>query len=64
MDDVTIAIIEKSQTSDTRVRLTTFHNKTYIDIRQFVPADAQGHRRPDKAIARRHCSARGGRGQA
>lgn len=51
MDETTIATIERSKTSEIRVRLAEFHDKTYVDIRTFVVADATERVPTKKGIA-------------
>ncbi len=46
-----VATIEKGRTQDIRVRLAEFHDKTYVDIRTFVVADATERVPTKKGIA-------------
>ena len=49
--EATIATIERSQTSDIRVRLAEFHGKMFVDVRTFVVADAVDRAPTRKGIA-------------
>ncbi len=51
MDETTIATIERSKTSEIRVRLLEFHDKPYVDIRMFVVVDAAERVPTKKGIA-------------
>ncbi len=51
MDETTIATIERSKTSEIRVRLLEFHDKPYVDIRLFVVTDAVEKTPTRKGIA-------------
>ena len=43
-----VGIIEKGRTVDVRVRLTTFRDQGYVDIRVFIVEDASGERTPTR----------------
>ncbi len=49
--DTTIAVIEKSKTTDLRVRLAEFHGKTDVDLRTIVVVDAAERAPTKKGIA-------------
>ena len=51
MEETTIATIEKSQTSDIRIRLVEFHGRPYLDIRTYVAGDAVARIPTRKGIA-------------
>lgn len=51
MEETTIATIERSTTSDIRVRLVEFGGKPFIDVRTFVVADAVDRVPTRKGIA-------------
>ena len=49
--ETTITTIDRSQTTDIRVRLCEWHGKTFVDVRQFVVADATERVPTRKGIA-------------
>ena len=51
MDETTIATIERSKTSDIRVRLVEFGGKLFVDVRTFVVVDAVDRVPTRKGIA-------------
>ena len=51
MEETTIATIERSKTSDIRVRLVEFGGKPFIDVRTFVVVDAVDRVPTRKGIA-------------